>query len=90
MMSSCPSLWIRFQQLRWEIQCVMKEFFTVLCFLRNMEDFLKGLEICENDGAVKLWGSGRITNHNLPDGFHGDADEGVYMWPHVYENVTED
>jgi len=54
------------------------------------EDFLKGLEICEKDGAVKLWGSGRITNQNLPDGFHGDADEGVYMWPHVYENVTED
>ena len=54
------------------------------------EDFLKGLEICETDGAVKLWGSGRITNQNLPDGFHGDADEGVYMWPHVYENVTED
>ena len=54
------------------------------------EDFLKGLEICEKDGAVKLWGSGRITNQNLPDGFHGDPDEGVYMWPHVYENVTED
>ena len=54
------------------------------------EDFLKGLEICEKDGAVKLWGSGRITNQNLPDGFHGDADEGVYMWPHVYESVTED
>ncbi len=54
------------------------------------EDFLKGLEICEKDGAVKLWGSGRITNQNLPDGFHGEADEGVYMWPHVYENVTED
>ena len=54
------------------------------------EDFLKGLEICEKDGAVKLWGSGRITNQNLPDGFHGDADEGEYMWPHVYENVTED
>ncbi|RCH74757.1 MAG: aldehyde dehydrogenase family protein [Candidatus Poseidoniales archaeon] len=54
------------------------------------EDFLKGLEICESDGADKLWGSGKITSHNLPDGFHGDADEGVYMWPHVYENVTED
>ena len=28
---------------------------------------------------------------NLPDGFHGDADEGVVrMGPHVYENVTED
>ena len=54
------------------------------------DDFLRGLEICESDGAKKLWGSGRITKDSHPDGFVGDADEGVYMWPHVYDGVTED
>ena len=54
------------------------------------DDFLKGLEICESDGATKLWGSGRITEGNHPEGFVGKAEEGVYMWPHVYEGVKED
>ena len=53
-------------------------------------EFLKGLEICEASGASKIYGNGRITNDNKPSGFIGDASEGVYMWPHVYENVTED
>ena len=53
-------------------------------------DFLKGLEICEKDGAKKLFGEGRITNDSRPVGFHGDATEGSYMWPHVYVDVTED
>jgi len=53
-------------------------------------DFLKGIEMCEASGATKIWGEGRITNDNKPDNFHGDAGEGVYMWPHVYMDVTED
>ena len=53
-------------------------------------DFLKGIEICEKDGAKKLFGSGRITNDSRPEGFQGDASEGAYMWPHVYVDVTED
>ncbi len=53
-------------------------------------DFLKGIEMCEASGATKIWGEGRITNDNKPDNFHGDAGEGVYMWPHVYVDVTED
>ncbi|MBS64804.1 MAG: aldehyde dehydrogenase [Euryarchaeota archaeon] len=53
-------------------------------------DFLKGIEMCEASGATKIWGGGRITNDNKPDNFHGDAGEGVYMWPHVYMDVTED
>ncbi len=53
-------------------------------------DFLKGIEMCEASGATKIWGEGRITNDNKPDNFHGDASEGVYMWPHVYVDVTED
>ena len=53
-------------------------------------DFLKGIEMCEASGAKKIWGEGRITNDNKPEKFHGDASEGVYMWPHVYVDVTED
>ena len=53
-------------------------------------DFLKGIDMCEASGATKIWGEGRITNDNKPDNFHGDASEGVYMWPHVYVDVTED
>ena len=46
--------------------------------------------MCESDGATKLWGEGLITNDNKPTNFLGDASEGVYMWPHVYTDVTED
>ena len=53
-------------------------------------DFLKGIDMCETSGATKIWGEGRITNDNKPENFHGDASEGVYMWPHVYVDVTED
>jgi len=53
-------------------------------------DFLKELEMCEASGAKKIWGEGRITNDNKPENFIGDAGEGVYMWPHVYTDVTED
>ncbi len=53
-------------------------------------DFLKGIEMCETSGAKKIWGEGRITNDNKPEKFHGDASEGVYMWPHVYVDVAED
>ena len=53
-------------------------------------DFLKGIEMCEASGAKKIWGEGRITNDNKPEKFHGDASEGVYMWPHVYVDVSED
>jgi len=53
-------------------------------------DFLKTIEKVENDGAKKIFGEGRITNEFCPGGFHGDASKGVYMWPHVYVDVTED
>ena len=57
---------------------------------RYAVDFLKGIEMCEASGATKIWGEGRITNDNKPENFHGDASEGVYMWPHVYTGVTEE
>jgi acyl-CoA reductase-like NAD-dependent aldehyde dehydrogenase len=53
-------------------------------------DFLRDLQLCEKSGARKLWGSGRITTTNKPDNFLGNPEEGVYMWPHVYADVTED
>ncbi len=57
---------------------------------RYDKDFLEALGMCESDGATKLWGQGMITNENKPKSFLGDAEEGVYMWPHVYTDVTED
>ena len=57
---------------------------------RYATDFLKTLEMCDSSGAIKLWGKGRITSENKPDNFLGIPEEGVYMWPHVYANVTED
>ena len=53
-------------------------------------DFLTDIEMCEASGATKLFGRGRISNDNKPAGFQGDASEGVYMWPHVYADVTEE
>ena len=53
-------------------------------------DFLKGIEMCESSGATKIWGNGRITKDNQPENFLGDASEGVFMWPHVFVDVTED
>ncbi len=53
-------------------------------------DFLKGIEMVEADGATKLWGKGRISTGNTPDNFQGSPEAGVFMWPHVYADVTED
>jgi len=54
------------------------------------KDFLEVIQICEQDGATKLYGKGRITSDNKPSGFVGTAEDGVFMWPHVYAGVTED
>ena len=40
--------------------------------------------------AKLIWGEGAITNSNKPANFVGDAEIGVYMWPHVFVDVTED
>jgi len=53
-------------------------------------DFLKGIDMCDADGAKRLYGKGRITPDSAPTGFLSDAKNGVYMWPHVYIDVTED
>ena len=57
---------------------------------RYAVDFLKALEMCDSSAATKLWGRGRISSDNKPENFLGVPEEGVYMWPHVYSEVTED
>ncbi len=54
------------------------------------KDFLGGLDMCDADGAKRIFGNGRITSDNSPTNFVGNAEEGVFMWPHVYVDVTED
>ena len=46
--------------------------------------------MCDSSGAELIFGKGRITKKSAPVGFVADANEGVYMWPHVYTGVTED
>ena len=54
------------------------------------KDFLSGIEMAKASGATQLWGEGPITSDNAPENFMGDATEGVFMWPHVFVDVTED
>ena len=54
------------------------------------KDFLADLEMCKASGASLIHGEGRITNNNKPTNFFSNAEDGVYMWPHVFTNVTED
>ena len=54
------------------------------------KDFLVGVEMCKSSGARQIWGEGRITSDNKPTNFLSDAEQGVYMWPHVFVDVTED
>ena len=54
------------------------------------KDFLAGIDMCKASGATQLAGNGRATNDNKPANFQGDADAGVFMWPHVFADVTED
>ena len=54
------------------------------------KDFLVGVEMCKESGANLIHGKGRITSDNKPTNFLSTAEEGVYMWPHVFTGVTED
>ena len=52
------------------------------------EDFLEVIEMCDLSGQLRL-GNGRIlktTNQKISK----EIIEGVFMWPHVYVDVTED
>ena len=54
------------------------------------KDFLDGVEMAKASGAKQIWGEGEITGDNKPQNFVGDPSEGVFMWPHVFVDVTED
>ncbi len=41
----------------------------------------------EEDGATLLYGEGRITKENQPEGFVSDADSSFYGWPTIWEGV---
>lgn len=46
--------------------------------------------MAKNSGATHLWGEGPITAESAPENFLGNASDGVFMWPHVFADVTED
>jgi acyl-CoA reductase-like NAD-dependent aldehyde dehydrogenase len=56
-------------------------------FLTNWE---KHYTWGREDGATLLYGSGRISANNRPEGFVGDPDAGYFGWPTVWENVRPD
>ena len=53
---------------------------------RFFETWLSHYDWAE-DGATLLYGEGRITKENKPEGFMGDPDAGFYGWPTVWEGV---
>ena len=53
------------------------------------KDFLDGVEMAKASGAKQIWGQ-EITADNKPQNFVGNPAEGVFMWPHVFTDVTED
>ena len=54
------------------------------------KDFMIGLDMAKSSGATQLWGQGAITTDNQPENFMGNPNDGVFMWPHVFADVTED
>jgi aldehyde dehydrogenase (NAD+) len=54
------------------------------------KDFMIDLDMAKSSGATQLWGRGEITTDNQPENFMGNAGDGVFMWPHVFADVTED
>jgi aldehyde dehydrogenase (NAD+) len=51
-------------------------------FLRNWEQHYEW-----GQGATLLYGQGRITSENKPEGFRGNAEAGYFGWPTVWEKV---
>ncbi len=57
---------------------------------RFYERWLGHYDWGQSDGATLLYGEGRITPDNKPEGFVGDPDEGFYYHPTLVEGVTMD
>lgn len=55
-----------------------------------LDNFMKHYEVAKADGARMLYGNGRITSNNKPDNFVGNPDDGLYVWPVIWDNVTID
>jgi len=57
---------------------------------RFFETWQQHYEWGHTDGATLLYGKGRITTTQRPEGFVGDPDAGYYGWPTVWEDVKGD
>ncbi len=54
---------------------------------RFMENWENHYDMGKKDGATLLYGQGRITTQNKPDGFRGQPEAGYFGWPTVWEGV---
>ena len=54
---------------------------------RFMQNWQQHYEWGKKDGATLLYGQGRISQNNQPEGFQGNPDAGYFGWPTVWENV---
>jgi aldehyde dehydrogenase (NAD+) len=54
---------------------------------RFHDNWLKQYDWGKEGGNTLLYGAGRITEGNAPEGFQGDASSGFYGWPTVWEDV---
>jgi aldehyde dehydrogenase (NAD+) len=56
---------------------------------RFLEQFLAHFEMGKRDGATLLRGSqGRVTAQNQPDNFVGNPEQGLFVFPTVWTDVT--
>ncbi len=54
---------------------------------RFMDNFMKYYEVGKADGATLLYGNGQITNNNKPENFVGNPEDGLFVWPVIWDNV---
>ncbi len=54
---------------------------------RYLPRFLEHYQWGRTEGARLLHGRGRVMNDALPQGFQGHPEDGVYVWPTVWEEV---
>jgi len=57
---------------------------------RFLDTFMKNYEMGKEDGATLLYGNGIITNDNKPENFVGNPEDGYFVWPVIWDNVTID
>ncbi|MEK7432512.1 MAG: aldehyde dehydrogenase family protein [Cyanobacteriota bacterium] len=57
---------------------------------RFLDTFMKHYEMAKADGAELLYGNGIITKDNKPENFVGDPEEGLFVWPVIWDKVKID